>query len=163
MKLIAPGEASAREKENVPAPIALFTAATVGALAVESATGQNFFDGDDQVASGLGLQNVPLSARGAHVGTDTIGVMHGENQNLRGQPLGANLGGEFQAAGTRHSYIQNDEIRSECRDGLQSFGGIRCFADDFPFGPEFGEQSAHTLADNLMIVDDENFWLSHFS
>ncbi len=81
--------------------------------------------------------------------------MHGEYQDLRLRRHGADLTGGFQTSHHRHAQVQNDQIRFQGQDLIDSFLAVFCFSTHFPFGIVL-EQKFQASTHNFMIINKQN-------
>ena len=98
-----------------------------------------------------GLQYVVNGARieGAQRVLAEGGGEHHHRQDLRAQ-----VAQELEAVEAGHLDVEEQEVRRECRDGLQRLGGIAAFADDADVRV-CGERLAQRQPRQHFVVDQE--------
>ena len=60
----------------------------------------------------------------------------------------------FETIHVGHGDVENDDIRFERLDGLDGLFAIGSFTADFPVRARMLQDSAHSLTNNFMIIDD---------
>src|ERR1700676_2425848 len=124
--------------------------------AKEGPAGQDTFDTEYKIASGLSLQNVTISASFANFSAEALRFVHRKHQDAAAQASLTNARGSLQPAHPWHGDIENYDVRLQILDGFEALCGSGCFTRDFPPRPQIAEQGPNSSPHNFMIVNDKN-------
>ena len=128
-------------------------------LAKKSAACQNCLNAEDQISSGLRLQNETLSSGLTNFTTEAIGFVHREYQDAA---AGSGFGNPLAASrplmtGMVMSRITTSGFKAPTADdGLFPVCGL---AANVPARPRLAEEVANPLAHDFVIVNNQDFRL----
>jgi hypothetical protein len=122
--------------------------------------GKQCGDGGDEVAAGLALEDVRTDA-GVEDGLDQFGLLvAGKDEDFRAREAFLDLAGGVEAVKIGHEEVHDNDVREEFRCHPKSLAAAAGLAADFPLRLS-GDEGANALANNIVIVNDEDARSGH--
>src|SRR6266849_7547455 len=124
-----------------------------------SVTGDGF-DCGDQITVSVGLENVAARAGLDDVANKLIGEVHREDEDAGLGKGFVDAARGFEAVEVRHADVHDDDVRLELLDEGDRLAAGFGFGADFPalLG---GQQAFEAAADDVVIINDEDFECVH--
>ena len=108
----------------------------------------------NKLSSRIRFQHVPVRASVEHLRHNLIGIVHGEDEDLRRHGT-SNLARSLQAIQLRHADVEDDDVGPKV-DGLgHGFTPRARFAAHNPPSVPF-QHGAHTLPHHVVVIGDED-------
>lgn len=115
----------------------------------------NLFDGADEFAASVGLENQSFCAELECGFRGLIGVIDGEKENFCFGVGAEDFASGIESVQIGHSDVEGDKVWFQLLDFLNGVSAVDGFGADLPSGVRFNERT-NSLAHDLVIIGNQN-------